>query len=82
MSNVGLAEMVGHSIGLLDNNLYGRGSATVAIILITIILFVLTRLISPTLDPKEPPLLKSRIPVIGHIIGIIRLQTSYHKFLR
>jgi len=82
MSNAGLAEMVGRSIDLLDNNLYGRGSATIAVILITMILFVLTRLISPTLDPKEPPLLKSKIPIVGHIIGIIRLQTSYHKFLR
>jgi hypothetical protein len=34
------------------------------------------------LDPREPPLLKPRIPIFGHLIGLARYQTQYHYQLR
>jgi hypothetical protein len=29
------------------------------------------------LDPREPPLLNPQIPMVGHVIGIIRHNISY-----
>ena len=28
-------------------------------------------------DPREPPLVKPRIPLIGHLVGLIRYQNEY-----
>ncbi|KAK4645511.1 hypothetical protein QC761_202090 [Podospora bellae-mahoneyi] len=33
-------------------------------------------------DPKEPPRLRARIPLIGHLIGIIVSGPSYHSVIR
>ena len=33
-------------------------------------------------DPREPPLAKSTIPVIGHAIGIMRKSFNYYAQLR
>lgn len=68
-SNVRLAENGGLDTGIVDTVMYGRLPATITIILMTLVILGMTKLSSPTLDPKEPPLLKSKIPVIGHIIG-------------
>jgi hypothetical protein len=35
----------------------------------------------PALDPREPPVLQSRIPFIGHIIGMVAEGTLYFKKL-
>jgi hypothetical protein len=66
--------------GIFDTLLHGRLPATIAVISITLIALGIAKLSSPTLDPKEPPLLKSRIPVIGHIIG--RFRDSYGMVVR
>lgn len=34
------------------------------------------------LDPAEPPLAKARIPLIGHLIGIIRYEAEYFQRIR
>ena len=34
------------------------------------------------LDAKEPPLLKPRVPFIGHLLGMLRWQVSYMSMLR
>jgi hypothetical protein len=49
--------------------LYGRMPATVAGIVIALVVIVFAKLTFLTLDPKEPPLIKPKIPIIGHIIG-------------
>ncbi|KAM0431294.1 hypothetical protein ACHAPT_005265 [Fusarium lateritium] len=41
----------------------------------------LQKLSSPGLDGREPPLLKPSIPVIGHIIGMMRYHGGYLKIL-
>lgn len=33
-------------------------------------------------DPKEPPRLRSRVPLIGHVLGFLRSGPSYHTELR
>jgi len=35
-----------------------------------------------TMNLSEPPLLKSKIPYIGHLIGFLRHQTSYLEILK
>jgi cytochrome P450 len=34
--------------------------------------------LSPRADPREPPLVKPSIPLIGHILGLMRHQAQYH----
>ena len=34
------------------------------------------------LDPREPPLAKTSIPIIGHAIGIMRNSFNYYAQLR
>lgn len=41
----------------------------------------LQKLSSPGLDEREPPLLKPSIPVIGHLIGIIKHHGGYFQIL-
>ncbi len=47
-----------------------------AAVVIAIIAFI-SRLLSFPLDPHEPPPLKPVIPLIGHIINIIRQETTF-----
>ncbi|KAM5357481.1 hypothetical protein ACJZ2D_016220 [Fusarium nematophilum] len=42
---------------------------------------LLHKLSSVTTDGREPPVLKPRIPIIGHLIGLIRHQGGYLKQL-
>ena len=54
----------------------------VTIVVITVFLAFLIRTLSPRIDPREPPLVKPRIPLIGHIIGMMRHQAEYHIMLQ
>ena len=40
------------------------------------------RLLAPRLDPREPPVLKPRIPLVGHIIGLLRHRSNFFGLLR
>ncbi|GAB1317100.1 hypothetical protein MFIFM68171_07310 [Madurella fahalii] len=53
----------------------------VTIITVVIAVF-LAHALGPRVEPREPPLLKPRIPFIGHIIGLMRHQANYHTILR
>jgi len=33
-------------------------------------------------DPREPPRLRSKVPLIGHVLGLIKNGPSYHSQLR
>ncbi|PWI73996.1 hypothetical protein PCL_09272 [Purpureocillium lilacinum] len=33
-------------------------------------------------DPREPPLLRPKLPFLGHIINIVRFQGEFHSILR
>jgi len=51
--------------------------------IVVVVLGLLIRFIaSPRLDPREPPVLKPRIPLVGHIIGLFRHQASYYSMLQ
>ncbi|KAF6816519.1 hypothetical protein CSOJ01_02901 [Colletotrichum sojae] len=47
-------------------------------VLLALLVFV-GKLSSPALDPREPPVMRSRIPVIGHLIGMIQHGPHYFK---
>jgi hypothetical protein len=36
----------------------------------------------PRMDPREPPLLRPAIPVVGHVIGMMKEQLNYYAILR
>ncbi|KAK4147364.1 cytochrome P450 [Dichotomopilus funicola] len=43
---------------------------------------LLTRSSGPRLHPLEPPLLRPHVPLIGHILSLIRHQAAYHITLQ
>lgn len=43
---------------------------------------LLNRLLTPRIDPREPPVVKPSIPWVGHIIGIIRHQADYSRIIQ
>ncbi len=51
------------------------------VLLFLIVAFVSRMLYTPS-DPREPPLVKSNIPFIGHIIGIFRHKMEYFELLK
>ncbi|KAF4952726.1 hypothetical protein FSARC_12576 [Fusarium sarcochroum] len=63
------------------------GNYSSATVLTTVVLAgavalsLLNRLLTPRLDPREPPTVKPKIPWIGHIIGIIRHQSDYNRVI-
>lgn len=65
-SNASLGESAGGSLGAVP---IGRVTATIVAVAVTVIVLSLVNFAYPTLDPKEPPLIQSKIPIIGHIIG-------------
>ncbi|KAH8892683.1 cytochrome P450 [Thozetella sp. PMI_491] len=47
----------------------------------TATLYLLRRSLATDLDPAEPPLLAPKIPLIGHILGLMRYQNDYFGVL-
>ncbi len=50
--------------------------------IIAVIAFVCLRFWPSGLDPKEPQLIASKVPFIGHAIGMLRHQQRYFEILR
>ena len=40
------------------------------------------RLGSVTSDPREPPIFPCKVPMVGHLLGIIQHQAEYFQMLR
>ncbi|KAB5576620.1 cytochrome P450 [Coniochaeta sp. 2T2.1] len=45
-------------------------------------IYLLDFILSPRLDPREPPLVKPSFPLIGHIVGLLRHQNQYHQIVQ
>lgn len=56
----------------------GRYVAVAAVLASLLLLFAFS---SPRVGPGEPPVVKPLIPLVGHIIGIMRHQARYHVML-
>ncbi|KAL2176533.1 cytochrome P450 [Thermothelomyces heterothallicus CBS 202.75] len=52
------------------------GAAVVALVLL-----LLDRLLNLPHDPQEPPLVRPKIPLIGHVIGLLRHGTRYYSMI-
>ncbi|KAM5347244.1 hypothetical protein ACJ41O_010249 [Fusarium nematophilum] len=66
---------------IANGNFSSATAVTTALLAGAAILSLLSRLLTPRLDPREPPVVKPTIPLIGHIIGIIRHQSDYHRII-
>ena len=49
---------------------------------LAVIVFLIRRIITIELAPGEPPLLRPRVPLIGHILGLIKHESDYFTILR
>lgn len=65
---MGVSEMVGSLTQGYMLSLYLVAAA---------IVLLLVQQLDPRMDPQEPPLVRPTIPVIGHLIGMIRHQAEY-----
>jgi hypothetical protein len=63
------------------NNMFNGVVITTAIAIVLAVSLVVASKIGE-LDAKEPPLLKPRIPLIGHLFGMLRWQVGYMQMLR
>lgn len=62
---------------------YARAHAPWIVLSIAAAVFLLAwRGLRVQLDPLEPPPLKPRIPVLGHIMGMIRYHSMYFEKLQ
>ena len=58
-------------------------SAFVGISLLVVLVSVsFVYLLSPKYDPREPPVISSLIPYVGHILGLLRYGQRYFEILR
>ena len=58
-------------------------SVFVVILLLVVIVSVsFVYLFSPKYDPREPPVISSSIPYVGHILGLLRYGQRYFEILR
>lgn len=55
--------------------------ATAVLVLATLLIVASRTLLSARQDPREPPLIKPGIPIIGHILGIFRYGTQYYSMV-
>jgi hypothetical protein len=45
------------------------------------VLLIIRQRLAIQLDPQEPPILKPKIPYIGHIIGLLQYNSGYYDRL-
>ncbi len=58
----------------------GTYLATVAVLLLATII-ISAVMLRPSFDPREPPLVKPKIPVIGHLVGIMLHRVHYFNMV-
>jgi hypothetical protein len=74
-----------HAGGLAGASVVGQlagSTATWLVVGALLALALLVTRIAPTLEAGEPPLLKPGIPVVGHILGLVRYQVEYLTMLQ
>lgn len=65
---------------ILGANLASAQSVTIAVAVV--LLSLLYRFSSPQMDPREPPAVKPVIPLVGHIVGLVRHGVDFFEVLR
>ncbi|ORY62501.1 cytochrome P450 [Pseudomassariella vexata] len=59
----------------------GAGKISTIVLASIVALFLLDQFFTAKVDPQEPPLLKPRFPLIGHLVGMMLGQQSYFQKL-
>jgi hypothetical protein len=54
---------------------------TLAIAAVPLALIAVSRMVSPKSDPREPPPLWPTVPLVGHIISLLRESASFYSRL-
>lgn len=49
---------------------------------VCVAVLLLTHVLKPEHDPKEPPVIPQSVPYFGHIIGLFRYGLSYYDKIR
>lgn len=49
--------------------------------LLVVTFFALSHVVKPAIDPREPPILEPRLPLVGHIVGLLQYGVDYFSFL-
>ncbi|KAK1751623.1 cytochrome P450 [Echria macrotheca] len=62
-------------------SLGGPVGAAVLAVAVSLVLLVFKLAFFPSLDPREPPLARPRVPFVGHILGLIKESASYYARL-
>lgn len=71
------------AFGEIEDGIMGASYAPLAIVSIAAAVLVFAwRLLRAQVDPLEPPPLKPRIPILGHLLGMIRYHTVYFEKLQ
>ena len=73
-----------HLFGLVlrDGDGAPRSPGAIAgIVALPLVVFLLNRLLFPTVDPREPPILRPKVPVFGHIYSLMRETGAYYSRL-
>lgn len=55
-----------------------QGYTPSIILAVIAVLLLIRQRLALDLDPREPPILKPRVPYIGHIIGLFTYHTGYY----
>jgi hypothetical protein len=50
--------------------------------ILVVIFYLIRKITTINIDQQEPPLLKPRLPLIGHIIGLMKHEATYFSILR
>ena len=52
--------------------------AVLVIAALPIVLVLMKKLLYPTYDPREPPVLRPKVPFIGHLVSLIKESNSFY----
>lgn len=52
-----------------------------ALTLLAVVIAALQRILRVDHDPREPPLVPTRIPIFGHVIGLYRHGKRYYQMI-
>lgn len=60
----------------------GIGKIAISVTVVALALATFNYFLEPTYDPKEPPVIRQKVPYLGHIIGLLQYGMRYFEVLR
>lgn len=82
------ADVLSSAASANASSIAGSGAAAaitskplISVVIMLVLAALIGHFFSPQLDKSEPPALKSRIPIIGHLISMIKDQADFLSLL-